>query len=130
MSTLQTQAGAMAIPTMQGIVVAGEMQPIISVAGSVPLSEATSNRTRPVLRMKGVGDIYGMDERGEVIIVHYSDAELFDSDAANVNATGSKTRTVSRRTKTTSAEKGRATDDRVVHLGLFVVLLGVLSIVV
>jgi len=35
-----------------------------------------------------------------------------------------------RKTKTTTAELAKETDDKIVHLGLFVALLGVLSIVV
>jgi len=115
-----------------------EMLPIINVGGTslpVPRSEAAvSNRTigmQPVLSMKGLGDIYGMDESGDVIVVRHSTAtESFLGAANSTLAMMSETKTVTRKTKTATAEKAKETDDRVVHLGLFVALLGVLSIVV
>ena len=141
MSTVKQNIGS-AIPTLKmargggmgGIERAIELLPIINVAGTslpVPRTEMVSNGTvgmEPVLRMKGVGDIYGMDESGDVIVVRYSTAgSLLEH---NLKTGLRETKTLVKRTKTTSSEKAKETDDRVVHLGLFVAILGLLSIIV
>jgi len=111
-----------------------EMLPVINVAGTslpVPRSEFASNSTisvEPVLSMKGLGDIYGMNDRGDVIVISHSQTANFLGNNSTFSA--GETRTISRKTKTTSSEKARETDDKVVHLGLFVALLGLLSFVV
>ena len=97
----------------------------------VPRSEFASNSTigvEPVLSMKGLGDIYGMNDRGDVIVISHSQTANFLGNNSTFSA--GETRTISRKTKTTSSEKARETDDKVVHLGLFVALLGLLSFVV
>jgi len=137
MSAIQKSMGS-AMPTLRAAAGMGgmeiEMLPIINVAGTslpVPRSVDVSNSTiglQPVLRMKGLGDIYGMDKQGDVIVVRHSTSENFIGGNSTLGLR--ETRTVSRRTKTTTAVKAKETDNRVVNLGLFVALLGVLSIIV
>jgi len=128
-------------------------------SSSLPITTYQTNNSAPVLTIPGFGDIHGLDNKGEVVVVRsYSAQEVEERVAASFvldatrqpqggdfgcslsggNSTIScvsgnenvKTKIVTTRTKTATAEKAKETDDRVVNLGLFVALLGVLSIVV
>ncbi|KAH8588523.1 hypothetical protein B0O99DRAFT_693448 [Bisporella sp. PMI_857] len=187
-SSIQSIVSALptCVPSIQepnSCVPAPDLLPTINVLGaSIPVdsqsrsklnraaaaSEANLSIADPVLSVPGYGDIYGLDERGEVVVVRSSlpgeleggavkvfqmDAARHDGGAARggygsyfggsgcalstgnastlVCGNGSlETKVVTRRTRTTTAEKAKETDDRVVNLGLFVALLGILSLAV
>lgn len=78
---------------------------------------------------RGAGDYHGDDFGGVRYPVIVSVPATTMNESGNVTEDASRV-LKSRKTKTTTAELAKVTDDRVVHLGLLVALLGVLSVVV